>query len=88
MMAGFTKIPELEIEPTEATQMAAALKSVADQYDIKPTEKSLAWANLVSATAMVYGTRVFAYRMRLKTEKADEKNTGAARPNVVKPMFN
>ena len=78
MLAGFTSVPELEIEPAEAAQMAKALKGVADQYDIRPSEKSLAWANLASAAAMVYGTRIFAYRARRKTEKMDTPKTNPA----------
>lgn len=71
MLAGFTHIPELEMEPSEALQMANALKGVADQYDVKPTEKSLAWINLATAASMVYGTRIFAYRMRKMGERAE-----------------
>jgi hypothetical protein len=71
MLAGFVAIPELEIEPSEAAQMARALKGVADQYDICPTEKTLAWTNLITAASMVYGTRLFAYRARMKTEKME-----------------
>lgn len=70
MLAGFTAIPEMEIEKSEADRMASALKRVADLYDVKPTEKTLAWTNLATATAMIYGNRVFAYRMRKAGERA------------------
>lgn len=86
MLAGFTSVPELEIEPAEAEKMASAVKGVLDQYDIKPSEKSLAWTNLATASAMVYGTRVFAYRMRKTTERP-AKAAPAAPGQVHRPTI-
>lgn len=86
MLAGFTHLPELEIEPSEAARMAEALKGVADQYDVKPTEKSLAWINLATAASMVYGTRIFAFRMRMAAEKAERagpRGQTQSRPVIV-----
>jgi len=83
MAASFFAVPELDIEKSEANNLANAIKSVADHYDVKASEKSLAWANLVSVTAMVYGTRMFAYRARKSMERADTK-TEKPPANVVR----
>src|SRR5207237_1061404 len=72
LLSSFTKIPELEIEETEAKKIGEALKRVADQYDTVVSEKTLAWTNLVSSLSIVYGTRIFAYRARVRTDM-DEK---------------
>lgn len=80
MLQSFSGIPELGIEASEAQQMATAAKRVADLYDIKPTEKTLAWTNLAAAVAMVYGTRAFAYKARMSAEKAERAATPKTSP--------
>lgn len=60
--------------------MADAIKKVADHYDTKVSEKSLAWANLVTTTAMIYGTRLFAFRTRTMAERAEKAKP--VNPNV------
>lgn len=87
MLHSFTGIEELELEKQEAEKMAAALKGVADQYDVKPTEKTLAWTNLITTSAMIYGTRVFAFRLRKKAEKDAGPPKPERPPGQVTPLF-
>jgi len=77
MAESFFSVPELGIEQKEADRLATAIKGVADQYDVKPSEKTLAWTNLATAAAMVYGTRMFAFKMRKDVERAERKTAGA-----------
>lgn len=74
MAESFFSVPELGIDTKEADRLASAIKGVADQYDVKPSEKSLAWTNLATAAAMVYGTRMFAFKVRKDMERAEKKN--------------
>ncbi len=76
MMASFTKVPELEIAPDEANKLGAAMADVSRQYNVKATEKTLAWTHLATTCAMVYGTRVFAYKMRKDMEKKEAEDKG------------
>jgi hypothetical protein len=82
MGASFFAIPELEIAESEAQQLGDAVKRVGDHYDVKATEKSLAWTNLMTVLAMVYGTRMFAYRARKADEKKSSKQN-VQTPNVL-----
>lgn len=84
MLAAATGVAEFEIEDAEAKRMADAAKRVADLYDTVVSEKTLAWSNLGAAAAMVYGTRIFAYRARRTAENAERKRPTA--PRVVQPM--
>lgn len=80
-----TKIPELQLSDVEARELSKAIGKVSDFYDSGASEKTLAWVNLAVCAGGIYGTRVFAYSIRTKTE-ADAKRQLAApqqqRPNL------
>lgn len=67
--AGVTKIPELNLDPSEAAKMAASIQKVADQYDVAIAAKTLAWVDLVVTVGGIYGTRAYAYHLRQQAEK-------------------
>lgn len=70
MLASFTKISELELSEGEAKKLAVALDRVASLYDVGATEKTMAWTNLAMCIGGVYGTRAYAYSIRVKAEAA------------------
>jgi hypothetical protein len=57
-----TGIPLVEINASEADQMAGALCDVAQYYDLPVNGKTLAWIQLAATLGMIYGTRLYAYR--------------------------
>lgn len=78
-IAQLSKIPEFHLDPTEAKSLAIATQAVIDQYDIQVAAKTLAWANLITTGATIYGTRAMAFHMRTSTERAVK----AAKPGPV-----
>lgn len=70
MGAAFTKIPELELEESEAKKLGDALARVNELYNgILLTDKQRAWIGLAMAAGTIYGPRLVAHKMRLKNEK-------------------
>lgn len=68
MGAAFLKIPELQLADEEAAKLSEAIGRVAALYDFGASEKTLAWINLAVCMGGVYGTRIFAYNLRIKSE--------------------
>jgi len=66
-----SKCPELEISDDEAEKLAKASVAVAKLYDVKASEKALAWTNLVGIAGTVYVSRAIAISARLKAEKME-----------------
>lgn len=69
ILAAFIKVPELALDPREADEMAKAAANVARHYDVSASVKTLDWVNLATTCATVYGTRIYAARLRMKEEK-------------------
>jgi hypothetical protein len=70
----FLKIPELEIDHSEAKQLAVAIADVTALYDVAfVNEKAVAWFDLLVALGAVYGTRMVVVTRRVKQEKDDDK---------------
>lgn len=68
-VAAITKIPEANLDKAEARSLAEGMNNVARHYDIGASQKAMDWANLVGICAMVYGSRMFAYRARMAAQK-------------------
>lgn len=68
MAAKFTHIDELELSDEEAKRLAEAMARVAALYDVRASEKTLAWMNLAGCVGSIYGTRAFAYSLRKNSE--------------------
>lgn len=79
IVASFTGISELELADEEAKKLSHAIGRVAALYDIRASEQTIAWTNLVVCMGGIYGTRAFAYSLRKKTES--ESKGAAANPS-------
>jgi hypothetical protein len=66
--AGVLKIPELNLDPSEAEKLAASVANVAEQYDIAVAKRTLAWMDLTVTVGGIYGTRAYAYHLRKQAE--------------------
>ena len=80
MLAGLTKAPELALDKDEAEKLAAALANVAAYYPMVINPKYLAWIQLGTVCAGVYGTRAIAISIRLKKEREEKARQS---PNVI-----
>lgn len=70
MGAAILKVPELEIDATEAKRLGDAVSRVNELYGgIMLSEKQAAWINLTFALGQVYGPRAVALKMRMSTEE-------------------
>jgi hypothetical protein len=73
MAAAITKVPELMLDKDESKQLAVGIANVARHYDVSASAKSIDIANLVMICAGVYGTRLFAFRNRMRMEAQEKK---------------
>jgi hypothetical protein len=85
MGAAFLKTPELELEPDEAKQLAAAIAEVQKHYPMTISPEAMAWTNLGMACAMVYGPRLYLVRNRQKEEKAQRARNVSPDPTTGTP---
>lgn len=74
MLAGITKIPELEIDLKESRAIAEATAKLAEFYDLTADPKIIAWANLCMILGTTYGTRIIAINMRKKNERVKRRD--------------
>jgi hypothetical protein len=68
MGAAILSVPELNLEPSEAKPLAAAIARVAAFYPQEINPKLLAWFNLSAVAGGLYAPRWFALRNRLRRE--------------------
>lgn len=70
MLAGLTKIPELQMDKAESDMLAKGIAGVAEHYEtVAMSPKTAAWVNLGQIAAMVYGPRIFAGMARKRASK-------------------
>jgi hypothetical protein len=69
MAAAFLKIDELQLDPSEAKDLAAGIQEVGKHYAMTFDPKTVAIANLVIISGGIYGTRVMAYNTRMASER-------------------
>lgn len=69
MLAGITRVEELALEESEASELARALNTVNSFYRVEVAEKTLAWINLAMVGGMIYGSRVVAIRARVAASR-------------------
>jgi hypothetical protein len=84
--ASITKTPELKLEQAEAQELLKAYDTLAQFYPnavIDP--KIMAWVNLFGVLGTVYGTRVFAIKLRRDSERHNRPNVLIANKSNVKP---
>lgn len=70
MLASIVHVPELELDKEEAGKLANAIEKVSRHYPVNIAPKAVDWANLGICAVTIYGTRIAAYRFRLKAEGA------------------
>ena len=58
MLAHLTQIAEIQLHPEEARAVAQAASNVMRHYDVRTTQKTMDWGNLLIALGTVYGPRV------------------------------
>ena len=88
--ASFLSMEELALDEKEAKLLADAIQGVAEHYPLTLDPKYLAVGNLVMVGVGIYGTRIFAYRNRMKREQnknidviVDAPVNGAATPTNI-----
>jgi hypothetical protein len=80
MGAAVLSVPELQLDKSEASQLAQAISEVAKYYNIEADEKTVAWVNLSMCGLTVYGTRALAYHNRMQAERRQRIPAPAAAP--------
>ena len=89
MLAGITRVAELDMEQEEAHKLAQAGANVARHYDMATSGKALDWTNLLFVIGEIYGSRVVAIRLRRMADKIGEPETVApATTRTVNPKPN
>jgi len=61
------RIPELDLDKSEAAHLAEAVAEVARHYPTTIDPRVMAWVNLTMVAGMVYGPRFYAIRARAKS---------------------
>lgn len=82
MAAAYLRIPELELEKTEAERLSAAAARVLAHYPVTLAAESIDIVNLVMACGMIYGSRVMAIRVRKSRAGAPHANAADPREPV------
>lgn len=62
MLAAIAKVPELELDQSEADALARAVANVARHYNLKASSKAVDWTGLIMCIGTVYGSRAVAIR--------------------------
>lgn len=68
-IATATKTPELNLDQGEADSLAMATANVLEQFDIRPDPKIEAVIGLVTTASVIYGSKVYMIRARMKEER-------------------
>lgn len=71
LLAGMTQIPEIAIDREQAAVLASAASEVMQHYDFGMNAEQQAWINLMMVAGSIYGSKVFAYKIR-KSQEAEE----------------
>lgn len=69
IIAEATKIPEMDMQLAEATQVVQAGITLANEYDLTASSKQIAWCNFLFVFGTVYGTRILAFHKRTQKKK-------------------
>jgi len=72
-LANVTHVPEIEINDNEAKMLAVPMAELFELYDIPIDPRVLRTMELVGAMSYVYGPRVYMFKMRKASEKADKQ---------------
>lgn len=75
LLAGMTQIPEIAIDREQAEVLASAASEVMQHYDFGMNPEQQAWVNLMMVAGSIYGSKVFAYKIRKSQETAEGETT-------------
>ena len=81
MAALLLRMPELVISRDEAAKLAEALRNIAQYYNFAPDPRVMAWVQLLSVAAVIYGPRIVMAAQRSKAQRA-QQSRGAVPPNM------
>ena len=73
VLAGFTGIPEIELESDDAGELSTATVNLLEQYDISVDPKLAAGIILFGVASNVYAPKVIMYKMRIAEEKEKQR---------------
>ena len=85
MAATVTRTPELELDNTDAQNLAVPLTEIANLYSIPVTKEMRLYSMLGIACLMVYGPKVASIRARMRAEKAQKVGRSTAAPGRAPP---
>ncbi len=85
MGAAFLDTEELQLEPAEAAEMAAAIERVRRLYPTEFNPKIMAWVNLSIVMGGAYGVRFMAIRARHKRERLAKRGQLHEMPKPAAP---
>lgn len=79
MGAVILSAPELELDATEARDLANAVRDVQEHYSVSISPKAEAWANLAVVALGLYGTRAIAIGARRSQERKEKREAEKAK---------
>jgi hypothetical protein len=70
MLAALSSVQEINLERSEADQLAVKIGNVARHYNISGfSQQTLDWIMLIQTAGAIYGMRIMAYRIRKASER-------------------
>lgn len=78
MLAAGSGLPELELSQAESDALATSAQNVMKHYNIKTSQKTVDWANLLMTMGVVYGGRISQINERSKREKRERRAAAQA----------
>lgn len=87
LAAMVTQIPEAQLSEGEAQALAEAVIAVCNEYGLSIDGKTGAAMQLFGACAMVYGPRVFSFRMRMAQQRVQMEKEAQANGATQAPHY-
>ena len=84
MLEGATKVPEMALDENEARKIAECSARVSAFYIGEANPKIQAWGALAMVLGTVYGTRIVAYQLRMRSER-EERNKARRERDALDP---
>jgi hypothetical protein len=82
LAAMVTSIPECQLSEQEGAALAEAVTAVCDEYGLSIDGKTGAAMQLFGACAMIYGPRLFSFRMRMAQQRVQAEQQREGLNNV------
>jgi hypothetical protein len=87
-IAAWRDVPEIGLDESEAKNLMVATQNVLRHYSVETTQKGADFIALFGVISMTVGTRIGAYNIRVRAEKAErmQQPRQTFRPTVVQPQ--